>query len=109
LKHSTTAASSFANNDGKWHFVVSTFDGEMLRLYVDGSQVARKLGKGFPDDTGNQPLRVGANSLRLDGFFEGEIDEVRVWNRALSTEEIEDQYSNGIFDTNGQLVYLPFE
>ena len=105
----TTAASSFANNDGKWHFVVSTFDGEMLRLYVDGSQVARKLGKGFPDDTGNQPLRIGANSLRLDGFFEGEIDEVRVWNRALSTEEIEDQYSNGIFDTKGQLVYLPFE
>jgi len=47
--------------------------------------------------------------LRLDGFFEGEIDEVRVWNRALSTEEIEDQYSNGIFDTNGQLVYLPFK
>ena len=105
----TTAASSFANNDGKWHFVVSTFDGEMLRLYVDGSQVARKLGNGFPDDTGNQPLRVGANSLRLDGFFEGEIDEVRVWNRALSTEEIEDQYFNGIFDNNGQLVYLPFE
>jgi len=81
----------------------------MLRLYVDGSQVARKLGNGFPDDTGNQPLRIGANSLRLDGFFEGEIDEVRVWNRALSTEEIEDQYYNGIFDTNGQLVYLPFE
>jgi len=105
----TTAASSFANNDGKWHFVVSTFDGEMLRLYVDGSQVARKLGKGFPDDTGNQQLRIGANSLRLDGFFEGEIDEVRVWNRALSTEEIEDQYSSGIFDNNGQLVYLPFE
>jgi len=105
----TNALSSFANNDGKWHYVVSTFDGEMLRLYVDGSQVARKLGQGFPDDTGNQPLRVGANSLRLDGFFEGEIDEVRVWDRGLTTEEIEDQYSNGIFDTNGQLVHLPFE
>jgi len=105
----TTAISSFANNDGKWHYVVSTFDGEMLKLYVDGSQVGRKLGKGFPDDTGNQPLRIGANSLRLDGFFEGEIDEVRVWDRGLTTEEIEDQYSNGIFDSNGQLVHLPFE
>lgn len=105
----TTATSAFPNNDGKWHYVVSTFDGELLRLYVDGSQVARKLGKGFPDDTGNQPLRVGANSLRLDGFFEGEIDEVRVWDRVLTSIEIEDQYANGIFDTNGQLVYLPFE
>jgi len=105
----TTATSTFQNNDGKWHYVVSTFEGDMLRLYVDGSQVARKLGNGFPDDTGNQPLRVGANSLRLDGFFEGEIDEVRVWDRALTTQEIEDQYSNGIFDTNGQLVYLSFE
>lgn len=105
----TIAASPFDYNDGEWHNVVSTFDGEMLRLYVDGDQVARKLGKGFPDDTGNQPLRIGANSLGTSGFFEGEIDEVRIWNRPLSTGEIEEQYSNGFFDTNGQLVYLPFE
>jgi hypothetical protein len=104
------ATSSAAYNDGKWHYAVATYDGSStVRLYIDGSSVASASTSGAsPDKTGTQPLRVGANSLSLNGFFVGDIDEVRVWNRALSASEISSQYNSGTFDTNGQVVYLPF-
>ena len=61
-----------------------------------------------PDNTGIQPVRIGANSLALNGYFTGNIDEVRIWNRALSSTEISNAYNNGVFSTGGQALYLPF-
>ena len=97
-------------NDGQWHYAVATYDGSAtLRLYIDGIQVASKSTAGaVPDNTGTQPVRIGANSRSVAGFFTGNADEVRVWNRALTAQEVTDQYNNGIFNTNGQVLYLPF-
>ena len=76
-------------NDGKWHYILLSYDGILLRLYVDGKQVSTKPTNGvIPDTTGDQPLRIGANSLDEDKFFIGEMDEVRVWNRGLTDYEI---------------------
>jgi hypothetical protein len=101
-------------NNYQWHHVVSTYDGSVLRLYVDGLQVVKSIitDGAIPDNTGTDPLRVGAESslvefLPLDNFV-GNIDEVRVWNRGLSGTEIANGYRTGIFNTTGQVVYLPF-
>jgi hypothetical protein len=53
---------------------------------------------------GNHPLKIGANSRIVDNLFTGNIDEVGVWNRALTTSEITNLMNNGVFATNG-LVY----
>jgi hypothetical protein len=97
-------------NDGQWHYAVATYDGTTtLRLYIDGVQVASKSTAGaVPDNTGTQPVRIGANSRTLNQYFTGNADEVRVWNRALTAQEVSDQYNNGIFNTNGQVLYLNF-
>ena len=50
-------------------------------------------------------MRVGANSRVLSNFFTGNVDEVRVWNRALSGQEVSDVYG-GTFSTSGQIIYL---
>ena len=70
-------------NDGKWHYVLLSYDGSLLRLDIDGEkQVFTKNTNGaIPDTSGDQPLRIGANSLDESKFFTGNIDEVRVWNR----------------------------
>lgn len=98
-------------NDDLWHYVVTTFDGERLRLYIDGVQGGTTSAPEIPDNTGNQPIRIGANSLKASekNQFTGFIDEIRVWNRSLTGEEITKQYFNGIFDTKGQILYLPFD
>jgi hypothetical protein len=97
-------------NDGQWHYAVGTYDGTTLRLYIDGVQVASKTtGGAVPDNTGTQPVRVGANSRAADRFFTGNVDEVRVWNRALTSTEVSSAYNSGNFDDiSGQVLYLNF-
>ena len=68
-----------------WHHVVVTFDGQSLRMYVNGvlegtANYAGALG------TSTNPLRVGKQVVYN---FQGVIDEVRVYNRALSATEIQ--------------------
>ena len=58
-----------------------------FRLYVNGNQVGSKSQSGsIPASTG--PLRIGGNAIWGE-YFAGLIDEVRVYNRALSATEIQ--------------------
>ncbi|HEX7140870.1 MAG TPA: LamG-like jellyroll fold domain-containing protein, partial [Nitrososphaeraceae archaeon] len=61
-----------------------------------------------PDNTGDQPLRIGANSLNEDKFFTGDIDEIRLWNRALNMSEIKDSYEDNKFNNTGQILFLSY-
>ncbi len=94
--------------DDIWHYSVATYDGQNLRLYLDGVYLDGKSVEGLPDNTGNQAVRIGANSLKVKDHFVGNIDEVRIWNRALTGEEITEAHVRGIFNTTGQVLYLPF-
>jgi hypothetical protein len=98
-------------NDGKWHNVLLSYDGSLLRLDIDGEKqisTTKNTNGAIPDTTGEQPLRIGANSLDESKFFTGNIDEVRVWNRGLTDKEISEIYINNAFDSNGLVVYLNF-
>jgi hypothetical protein len=73
----------------KWHHLAGVFDGEKVRLFVDGRQVATKKA------SGNQPrsgvdLHIGAQcdlNGRRSAFFRGRIDELRISKIARYTEE----------------------
>jgi hypothetical protein len=71
---------------GVWTHLAATYDGSALRLYVNGVQVASESRTGtIATSTG--PLRIGGNSVS-NGFFNGLIDEVRIYKRALTAAEI---------------------
>ena len=63
-----------------------TWDGLDLRLYVNGTQVASSALTGTAVASAS-PLRIGGNSVWSE-WFAGLIDEVRVYNRALTPAEI---------------------
>ena len=66
-----------------WTHLAATYDGSVLRLYVNGMQVStRTLGGSILTST--SPLRIGGNSIWGE-YFAGLIDEVRIYNRALTT------------------------
>lgn len=70
----------------QWAHLVGTYDGKYQRLYVNGSQVAQQAQSSLiQQSTG--VLRIGGNSLWSE-FFNGYIDEVRIYNRALTPEEV---------------------
>ncbi|HJS65400.1 MAG TPA: metallophosphoesterase, partial [Nitrososphaeraceae archaeon] len=76
----------------------------------DGKEVSTKITRGaLPDNTGTQPLRIGANSLEEDKFFNGALDEIRVWNRSLTGSEISNASNNDISSAINPIVYLDFK
>ncbi len=73
---------------GEWSHVAATFDNEVMRLYVGGREVASLARHGpiCPSETG---LCLGSYSPgHARAFFQGVMDEVKVWNRALTPDEI---------------------
>ena len=70
-----------------WSHLAATFDGVVVRLFVNGVQVGSLAASGsMAASTG--PLRIGGNSVWGE-WFAGVIDEVRVYDRALSPAEIQ--------------------
>ncbi len=64
-----------------------TYDGLTMRLYINGTQVASRAATGAIQTT-NSPLWIGGNSPYGE-YFQGLIDEARVYNRALTQAEIQ--------------------
>ena len=99
--------SANAYNDGQWHHGVVTFDNpnNIVRLFVDGRQIGTLSTTSNPDNTGSQPLRIAGNAQSLtEDFFIGQLDEVGVWNRTLTSAEITSLMNTGLFPSSG-LVY----
>lgn len=93
-------------NNGQWHYATVTYDQAVLRLYIDGSSVATLNTTAVPDSAGTTPVRVGADAASLERFFKGDIDEVRVWDRAISGGEISNHYYGGRVNYDGLLTEL---
>jgi hypothetical protein len=72
---------------GTWTYLAATYDGSKETLYVNGSPVASApLSGAIEVSDGN--LRIGGNSIWPE-WFSGLIDEVRIYNRALSQSDIQ--------------------
>jgi chitodextrinase len=69
-----------------WTHLAVTYDGASLKLYVSGTQVGSKAQSGSIP-VSNSSLKLGGNTVWGE-YFAGLIDEVRVYNRALSPAEI---------------------
>jgi hypothetical protein len=70
----------------QWTHLAATYDGTAVRLYVSGVEVATSPRTG-PITTTNGVLTIGSNSY--DEYFSGLIDEIRIYNRALTVGEIQ--------------------
>ena len=82
----------------QWYHLVGTFDGTTMRLYVNGIEENSNVTPGSID-TNNLNLQIGKQWWYYSNYswFNGTIDEVRIYNRALSPEEINASYNNGLY------------
>ena len=86
--------------DSKFHHIVGTWDGTNMRLYVDAN-LEKTTALASPIDTTTKNVSIGARGGGATlNFFPGSIDEVAIWNRSLSTEEIQKLYGRGAIRLN---------
>src|SRR3989344_5543406 len=81
-------------NDNNWHHLVATYNGSLMSLYIDGALKASDT-----TFTGNLPynnfnLWIGRNYSGSGGYFNGTIDEIRVYNRSLLLEQVKALFNN---------------
>jgi hypothetical protein len=76
-----------------WHHVVGTYDGSSGRLYCDGILMATQEGLSGGLFNNYQPLQIGARTYFAPSHFIGKIDEIRIYDRVLSEDEIQKLYN----------------
>ncbi|MBI2542782.1 MAG: tail fiber domain-containing protein [Candidatus Aenigmarchaeota archaeon] len=93
----TGTAISTSFTTGVWYHVVGTYDSSSgsMKAYVNGVLESTVAGSGTIT-TGRRPLYIGTSEQDFARVWNGTIDEVRIYNRALSAEEIRTQYLGGL-------------
>ncbi len=92
----TTVPFAWTYNDGNWHHYASTYDATQgCKIYVDGTMVTSNTtvrgplsGASVSGATTPTPFMLGAKEGGTLELYTGSLDEVSVWNRALSQNEI---------------------
>ncbi len=77
--------------DGSWHHVIAQFDGTTRTIYVDG--VLKGSDTPINHNAALANFRVG--STNNGEYFNGSIDELAIWNRSLSAQEVSQLYAMG--------------
>jgi len=81
--------------DGSWHNLIGVYDGTGTQLFVDGSLVASTATNGnLPGNVGNA-MQIGGNPQAANRGWNGNIDDVAIWNRALTSAEVALIFNNG--------------
>jgi len=86
----------------KWYHITGTYDGTYIRIFLDGVLIAEKEWS-FTLDYNSRKINIGFEPVNIR-HFNGIIDEVRLYNRAISEVEIAYSYSNKIPLNNSGLV-----
>ena len=90
----TDLYSGLTYNDGKWHYIMVVYNTTQFLLYVDGSLENPADNYSSLNITA-QPLYLGEYNGGGNYYFQGFIDDVRIYSRALTTTEITDLYKMG--------------
>jgi hypothetical protein len=86
-------------NDGLYHHVVTVKEGTILYVYLDGIEVNQISVSAVFDSDINESIEIGRYTD--DRNYDGQIDDVRIYNRALSASEISDLYNGKEVSTEG--------
>ncbi|UVT18916.1 MAG: cadherin domain-containing protein [Nitrospira sp.] len=91
-------------NDGQWHHVAATVNTSGNKLYIDGVQASVTYSQGnssttafYDDVTGINNMQIGrfSHSAGNGLYYTGLIDDIRVYNRALSSGDMGELYATG--------------
>jgi len=104
--------SNTALNDNQWHHIATTYDGSNVKMYIEGRLEDVTLFDGLCGEN-DEPLFIGLYPYaysdghgNLPNILKGCIDEVRIYNRALSTSEIRQLSGTGYKDSLQSIFLL---
>ncbi|MFA5357396.1 MAG: LamG domain-containing protein [archaeon] len=104
-----TNTSTFGNPiiTEKWYQIVLTYGGgNDVNTYVNGEFKQTVSLGGIPLNTANSNLTIGRFTTSTDKYFNGTLDEISIWSRALSQEEIRTLYLANLYEVTREKAVL---
>ncbi|MDJ0616955.1 MAG: FG-GAP-like repeat-containing protein [Calothrix sp. MO_192.B10] len=98
---------------GDWHSVALTFDNGSVTAYLNGNKYEKTINGTMMDAAGNtngsSPITLGS-SQHVDNYYNGGLDDIAIWNKALTVGEIGASLENQLTGTESGLVsYYSFD
>ncbi|HQQ12147.1 MAG TPA: LruC domain-containing protein [Bacteroidales bacterium] len=97
--HEATTAWADRVIDTDWHHLVATYDGNQLKVMIDGVEKAVTETSG---NINNSTSEIQIGNLYSQGYFPGLIDEVMIFGKSLSLTEIENIRNQTLNPSNGE-------
>lgn len=99
IADSITSTSTVNNN--AWHHVVGVVDRDSnkIKIYVDGNKNSKTVNYSTQKFFSVDPLTIG--SMKNTNFFNGSLDEIAIYKRALTDAEVNQHYLKGIYYSKG--------
>jgi len=97
-RFTTGVSGSTTIDDGNWHHVVYTYSGDGsgdMTGYVDGSQDVTATETGSFSAGTQDSIYIGANGLESQQFVSGDLDDIRVYDKELTSTEVNSLYNTG--------------
>ena len=96
--HNSYYLSGSALERNEWHFVAASWDGSTVKIHINNSLTTTGANSG-PLEISNTRLVIG-NAPTRDRSFDGAIDDIRIYNRALTVDEIAELYAEGGWESS---------
>ncbi|PKP01870.1 MAG: hypothetical protein CVU11_13795 [Bacteroidetes bacterium HGW-Bacteroidetes-6] len=87
-----------------WYHIAGVFDGSVIKIYINGQLQATNTASGTISAATTTTMYLGENPTWSGRYFEGTIDEVRIWNTARSQSEIQSEMDNELTGNETGLV-----
>lgn len=87
-----------------WHHIVCTFDGTTMKIYYDAVLVGSTNFNGVIDYCEGGELRFGKTWSEQPFYFNGIMDDIGIWDRALTEQEISDLFNASTMGTNSPII-----
>ena len=84
---------TYIKNDSTWHHIAASYDGSYARLFLDGRMEFEKPYSGGIHVNSSVHLRIAASKHTLPNNFNGTIDEVMVFNKGLTKQQMKELYN----------------
>ena len=96
---------NYLRETGRWYHLVFTYNGSLLRFFINGQAVKVALTSGSVQYN-NDPITLGKHGL---GVLNGSMDNVRIYQRALTPEEVVSRYNGNDVNHTGLALDISFD
>lgn len=87
----------------RWYHITAAFDGKRVKLYINGEFINQQTVNNILTQTSNSAFTIGKKPFNDSQYFRGKMDEIRIFNKCLTSSQIQQMVYQEISNNNGMI------